>query len=182
LYSIKLANRSPDTQTERKSACFLREWKDGKSRTAFTHDFSMYRVGQTMKISKSLFAAAALFVAMPLWAVQAAGQTGQAQVAGTPPVFLKLEITSACTPEGTVIKIVNRGAKWPATGFLRLYHSQNKSLISERRLRLGAGQKVSFVVHDKISGGRPVAVWIDPEWYKRDFEYDANVDCKATAG
>lgn len=111
-------------------------------------------------------------------ATQAAEPVNQAQVAVAPPVFLQLEITSACTDKGTVFKIINRGAKWPRTGFLRLYHADDKSLIGERRLRLAAGQKVSFVVKNKVSLGRPVAVWVEPEWYKREFEFDANLSCK----
>lgn len=130
-----------------------------------------------MKLSKLISApVAALLMATPLLS-QAAGPVNQAQVAVTPPVFLQLEITSACTEDGAVFKIINRGAKWPRTGFLRLYHADDRSLIGERRLRLGAGQKVSFVVKDKISQGRPVAVWVEPEWYKRDFEFDANLSC-----
>jgi len=27
--------------------------------------------------------------------------------------------------------------------------------------------------------GRPVAVWVEPEWCKRDFEFDANLSCKS---
>jgi len=109
---------------------------------------------------------------------QAAEPVNQAQVAATPPVFLQLEITSACNEDGALFKIINRGGKWPRTGFLRLYHADDKTLIGERRLRLGEGQKVSFVVKNKIAQGRPVAVWVEPEWYKREFEFDANLACK----
>ena len=136
-----------------------------------------------MNLSKMLLTSmaapvAAMLMTTPL-AAQAAGPVNQAQVAVAPPVFLQLEITSSCTDQGSVFKIINRGDKWPRTGFLRLYHADDKSLIGERRLRLGAGQKVSFVVKDKISQGRPVAVWVEPEWYKRDFEFDANLSCKS---
>lgn len=102
----------------------------------------------------------------------------QAELAVSPPVFLQLEITSACTQEGAQFKIINRGSKWPRTGFLRLYHADSKDLISERRIRLGEDQKVSFVVRDKVSLGRPVAIWVEPEWYKREFEFDAAVACQ----
>lgn len=132
-----------------------------------------------MKLSQPFLILATALVLSAPFAALAAGPTDQAQVAVMPPVFLQLEITSACTPEGVLFKIINRGDKWPRTGFLRLYHADDKSLISERRLRLGQGQKVSFVVKDQITQGRPVAVWVDPEWYKRDFEYDANLSCKA---
>lgn len=138
-----------------------------------------------MNLSKGMMASlaapfAALLMSTTFMApVQAADAVDQAQVAVSPPVFLQLEITSACTDKGTVFKIINRGNKWPRTGFLRLYHADDKSLIGERRLRLGAGQKVSFVVKNKVSMGRPVAVWVEPEWYKRDFEFDANLNCNS---
>jgi len=131
-----------------------------------------------MKLSKTILASmTALLMTAPL-AAQAEDPDNQAQVAVTPPVFLQLEITSACSEKGAVFKIINRGAKWPRTGFLRLYHADDKTLIGERRLRLGSGQKVSFVVKDKVTQGRPVAVWVEPEWYKREFEFDANLTCK----
>lgn len=131
-----------------------------------------------MKFFKFGLAALSVAVvsALPVFA-QAAQPNSQAQIAATPPVFLQLEITSSCTDKGAVFKIINRGNKWPRTGFLRLYHADNKSVIGERRMRLAPGQKVSFVVRDKISKGRPVGVWVEPEWYKRDFEFDARASC-----
>lgn len=137
-----------------------------------------------MNFSRSVFGIFGISAVMAVlamnapYAAQAAESADQAQIAVTPPVFLQLEITSTCTPEGVLFKIINRGDKWPRTGFLRLYHADDKSLISERRLRLGQGQKVSFVVKETVTQGRPVAVWVEPEWYKRDFEYDANLSCK----
>jgi len=103
--------------------------------------------------------------------------SAQAEVAVAPPAYLQLEITSACTGEGAVFKVINRGGKWPQRGYLRLYHADTKSLIGERRLRLAAGQKVSFVVKNKVMNGAPVAVWIEPEWYQREMEYDASIKC-----
>jgi len=109
--------------------------------------------------------------------VGSAQETSQAEVAVTPPSFLQLEITSACTDKGAVFKIINRGVKWPHNGYLRLYRADNKSLLGERRLRLAPGQKVSFVVKKKVMNGHPVAVWVEPEWYKREMEYDASIKC-----
>lgn len=132
-----------------------------------------------MKLSKRIHTA---FAAGLIAAAAASGAQAQSSVQGevavAPPVFLQLEITSACTEDGAVFKIINRGKKWPQTGFLRLYHADDKTLISERKLRLGDDQKASFVVKKEIAAGRPVGVWIEPEWYARDFEYDARIDCK----
>ncbi|MCW8917037.1 MAG: hypothetical protein OQK24_14435 [Magnetovibrio sp.] len=120
---------------------------------------------------------AAAFMGTSLAKAQSAGNRVSAEVAVTPPTFLQLEITSACTDKGAIFKITNRGGKWPRTGFLRLYHADNKSLIGERRLRLAPGQKVSFVVKNKVMKKRPVSLWIEPEWYKREMEYDASIKC-----
>lgn len=131
-----------------------------------------------MMLSKCVFGlCASAWIAFSAYSSQAADLVTQAEVAVTPPVFLQLEITSACTDKGAVFKIVNRGNKWPRTGYLRLYHADDKSMIGERRLRLAPGQKVSFVVKHKVMNDRPVGVWVEPEWYKREMEYDATAKC-----
>lgn len=99
------------------------------------------------------------------------------QVAAVPPVYLQLEITSACTEEGAIFKVVNRGGKWPQSGYLRLYHADDKSLLGERKLRLAPGQKVSFNVKKEVMAGHPLAIWVEPEWYEREMEYDASINC-----
>lgn len=132
-----------------------------------------------MKLSKVYMGiCSATLVVFALISASHAQSIDQAQVAVTPPVFLQLEITSSCTDKGAVFKIINRGGKWPRTGYVRLYHADDKSIIGERRLRLAPGQKVSFVVKDKIMKGRPVAVWVEPDWYKREMEFDASTSCR----
>lgn len=134
-----------------------------------------------MKPSKLLLGlavgAAMAPVALKASAVRAAEVIAQTQIAAAPPTFLRMEVKSACIDGGVVFKLTNRGAKWPRTGFLKLFYADDKTLIGKRRLRLGDNQRVSFVVKDKIMAGRPLAVWVDPEWYKRSFEYDASTDC-----
>jgi len=131
-----------------------------------------------MMFSKSIVGLVAAVTTM-LVGVSAgsAQETSQAEIAAAPPVFLQLEITSACTEDGAVFKVVNRGEKWPQMGYLRLYLADSKSLLGERRLRLAPGQKVSFVVKRKVMDGHPVAVWVEPEWYQREMEYDASIKC-----
>lgn len=173
------SNESPHTKKANVMLwCFLGKGKTNNLMNDQEQDHPREMVmGLPIKLSKTLTTSlSALLLAVPL-AAHAAGPATQAQVAVTPPVFLQLEITSTCSDKGAVFKIINRGGKWPRTGFLRLYHADDKTLIGERRLRLGKGQKVSFVVREKISKGRPVAVWVEPEWYKREFEFDANLSC-----
>jgi len=132
-----------------------------------------------MKLSKlivGLGVAAAMGVGLTTAAQ--AQMIAQSEVAATPPVFLRLEITSACTDKGAVFKVINRGEKWPRTGYLRLFYADSNTVIGERRLRLAPGQKVSFVVKDKVMNGHPVAVYVEPEWYEREMEYDASIKCQ----
>jgi len=93
-----------------------------------------------------------------------------------------MNVTATCVDKDikgdAVFKVVNRGAKWPRTGVLKLYYADDRTLIGQRRLRLADHQRVSFVVKNKIMAGRPVAVWIDPEWYNRDFAFDAALRCQ----
>lgn len=93
------------------------------------------------------------------------------------PMFLQLEITSSCTEKGPVFRIINRGKKWPRHGVLHLYRTDDKSAMTERKLRLAPNQKVSFVINKEKSRGRPIGIWIEPEWYKREFSYDARATC-----
>lgn len=99
------------------------------------------------------------------------------EFATIPPVYLQLEITSACTEDGAIFKVINRGKKWPQSAYLRLYIADDKSLLGERKLRLAPGQKVSFNVKKDVMAGRPVAIWVEPEWYEREMEYDASISC-----
>ncbi len=122
----------------------------------------------------TIFAALGLIAAS---SSQAMAATDAPELAVVTPVYLQLEITSSCTEKGSVFKIINRGKKWPRQGILHLYHSDDKSVMTERRLRLAPNQKVSFVINKEKSTGRPIGMWIEPEWYKREFGYDAKSAC-----
>ncbi|MCK5445084.1 MAG: hypothetical protein KAI73_05625 [Rhodospirillaceae bacterium] len=99
------------------------------------------------------------------------------QIAAMSGQFLKLEITSTCSDKGAIFKIVNRGEKWPRRGVLRLFHTDNTDQMSERKLRLASNQKVSFIIKKELLDGRPLGLWIEPEWYERSFAYDARINC-----
>ncbi|MCK4938819.1 MAG: hypothetical protein KAR80_00920 [Rhodospirillaceae bacterium] len=99
------------------------------------------------------------------------------ELAVVAPMFLQLEITSSCTEKGSVFRIINRGKKWPRHGVLRLYNTDDKSVMADRKLRLAPNQKVSFVISKEKSKGRPIGMWIEPEWYEREFDYDAKSAC-----
>ena len=125
----------------------------------------------------ALFAAMGLIAASSSHVMAAANAPAAQELAVATPVFLQLEITSSCTDKGAIFKIINRGKKWPRHGVLYLYHSDDKSVMAERKLRLAPNQKVSFVISKEKSNGRPLGMWIEPEWYKREFGYDAKSTC-----
>lgn len=101
----------------------------------------------------------------------------QAEIAAAPPALLRVEVSAVCADQGAVFKIINRGDQWPRTGLLRLYYADDHALIGQRRLRLADHQRISFAVKNNIAADRPVAVWLDPGWYKRSFKFDAQTTC-----
>ena len=107
----------------------------------------------------------------------AATDTPSQELAAVTPIFLQLEITSVCTDKGSIFKIINRGKKWLRQGILHVYYSDDRAVMTERRLRLAPNQKVSFVINKEKSSGRPIGMWIEPGWYKREFTYDAKSAC-----
>ncbi|MBL4691977.1 MAG: hypothetical protein JKY92_01430 [Magnetovibrio sp.] len=119
----------------------------------------------------------AAYLAVFSVSAQAASTPKSFQVATMIPVVLQLDIKSTCTKKGAEFKISNKGGKWPQTAILRLYTTHDKSLISQRRMRLALGQKVTLVVKRGRMHGQSVGVWVDPHWYKRDFKFDAMVNC-----
>ncbi|MDH5490044.1 MAG: hypothetical protein OEX17_08970 [Rhodospirillaceae bacterium] len=131
-----------------------------------------------MKKILSVFSA---FVVMSVFALalsESKAASAEAQELAVNPVsFLQLEITSTCTDKGSLFRIINRGQKWPRNGVLHVYFADDQSSMTERRIRLAPNQKVSFVIDNNKSAGRPVGMWIEPEWYKRDFAYDAKTSC-----
>jgi hypothetical protein len=110
-------------------------------------------------------------------ALAAPEMLAQAQIMTPPLEKLRLQVSTACGETGAVFKVTNRGAHWPRTGLLKLYYADDNTLIGQRRLRLADQQKISFLVKKTISAGRPVAVWIEPQWYERDFTFDAALTC-----
>lgn len=101
----------------------------------------------------------------------------QTEIAAAPLAAMRMEVVGTCNKDGALFKVVNRGPKWPRTGNLKLYYADDNSLIGQRRLRLAGNQRVSFVVRKNVMSNRPVAVWVDPEWYNRSFRFDAALEC-----
>ena len=97
--------------------------------------------------------------------------------------LLKMDIMVNCQDGNAVFRIKNVGEAWPKTSTFAIYNMRKKGnkrvrkLISNRRMRLKDGQRVSFRIKTaKLLTGR-VGLWVKPDWYKREFDYDATVSC-----
>lgn len=91
---------------------------------------------------------------------------------------VNLEIISACVQGTATFKIVNLGDKWPELGKLKVYHifeGQTKE-VSARQMRFARGQKASFRM--KNVGEAHIGLFVEPSWYDRPFQYDAEVACQ----
>ena len=104
----------------------------------------------------------------------------RAQAAAGP---LKMDIMVNCQDGNAVFRIKNVGEAWPKTSTFAIYNMRKKGnkrvrkLISNRRMRMKDGQRVSFRIKTaKLPTGR-VGLWVKPGWYKREFHYDATVSC-----
>jgi len=91
----------------------------------------------------------------------------------------KIDVTvkSLCTEKGTHFNILNNGPKWPQKAKLKIFFADDKSEITVRKVKLGQGHSVSFRIRTKVAAGRPLAVYVDPEWYQRQFKFDATQKC-----
>lgn len=97
--------------------------------------------------------------------------------------LLKMDIMVQCQDGNAVFQIKNVGDAWPKTSTFAIYNMRRKGnkrvrkLISKRRMRLKDGQRASFRIKTgKLPTGR-VGLWVKPDWYQRDFDYDATISC-----
>ncbi len=91
---------------------------------------------------------------------------------------VNLEIVSACVNGTATFKIVNLGDKWPHLGKLKVFYiaeGETKE-ISARQMRFAHGQKAPFPL--KNVGAARVGIFVEPSWYERPFNYDAEVACE----
>ena len=91
---------------------------------------------------------------------------------------LKVKIETLCKKGTAIFKVRNEGERWPKAGRFEVYSIEDKSLISQRKFRLAAGQKATFRVKDVADEYGAVGLWIEPSWFTRQFKYDATVTCE----
>ena len=91
---------------------------------------------------------------------------------------INLEVVTACVDGVATFKIQNRGESWPALGTLNVVQVKPDGMhtLVKREMRFAEGQKGSFRL--KKPGADKLALFVDPSWYERPFEIDAEVLCK----
>ncbi|MCC7016331.1 MAG: hypothetical protein IT564_03900 [Rhodospirillales bacterium] len=90
---------------------------------------------------------------------------------------MQLDIAAKCEGADAQFEIVNKGEKWAGMAKVALLRADNHAVISERTLRMAAGQRVVFRARE-APDAIGVGLWIEPEWYKREFVFDAVIHCE----
>jgi hypothetical protein len=97
--------------------------------------------------------------------------------------ILKMNIMVNCQDGSATFRVKNVGETWPKTSTFAIYSMRKdgnrrlRKLISKRRMRLKDGQRASFRIKTgNLPTGR-LGLWVKPDWYNRDFDYDAVVSC-----
>jgi len=107
------------------------------------------------------------------WSGAAFGQ----QAAAMPKDPLEMKVTVKCQGGDAVFMIVNQGKAWPEPGIISVYWTGVTRLVHERRMRLGAGQRITFRVPGVAGDSFEFGLWVNPSWFKRAFDYDARIKC-----
>ncbi len=126
----------------------------------------------------SVFVLAALTASVSVSAAQQVTKDMQAiNVAQAGASAVDLEIKSLCVNCVATFKIFNRGERWPLMGTLKIFRVEADGLkaVSERKMRFAQGQTASFRM--KKAGANKMALYIEPSWYERPFQQDAEVQC-----
>lgn len=93
---------------------------------------------------------------------------------------ISVKITSLCQDGVSVFLVTNTGSDWPSTGVFSMFRMDgpNRQLISARRMQLNAGEAKTFRVSKKQNLTGVVGLAIEPSWYKREFQIDADAQCR----
>lgn len=91
---------------------------------------------------------------------------------------VKVSITGQCEGGDAVFLVINEGDPWPVPSRITVYRTQGRSLVSQRLMRLTAGQRASFRVKGAAAAQAEFGVFVEPAWYQRPFVYDATITCK----
>lgn len=100
--------------------------------------------------------------------------------AALPSSAIDLKFAASCEKGTAVLKITNLGGHWPKSSTFRIYSISDggKKVVSSRRMGLRADQSLSFRIKASKNPTGQLGLFVDPSWYKRDFDYDATIRCR----
>ena len=128
----------------------------------------MYKIVKTAR-SAWFFWAVFMVAIVGIFAFPLAAQEKGAQ--------LKINVTAKCDGEDAVFEILNEGELWPAMAKISVYRTDSKTLLTSRSMRMAAGQKMAYKAKGSTEGKTDVGLWVEPQWYKRAFVFDAIIAC-----
>lgn len=92
---------------------------------------------------------------------------------------VNVQITSACIDGTSVFTVVNSGNNWPKAAKFSIFRldGPNRQEISARRMSLNKGEAKSFSIPRAKNQTGHVGFAIEPSWYERPFQMDAEISC-----
>lgn len=93
---------------------------------------------------------------------------------------VNVQITSACIDGTSVFTVVNSGNNWPKPAKFSMFRidGPNRQEISARRMSLNKGEAKSFSIPRAKNQTGHIGFAIEPSWYDRPFQMDADISCK----
>ena len=113
------------------------------------------------------------FLTLPI-AVVCAALAAVPAAAQAPEV--KVTISPSCEKGDSQFEIVNTGESWPGMAMISLVRMDTKEVVTQREMRMRAGQKIVYRAKDSPDGVE-VGLRIEPTWYKRPPTLDSIVTC-----
>ena len=89
---------------------------------------------------------------------------------------IKLQVSAKCEGGDAQFEIVNMGETWPRMATISILRTDNRTVVSQRKIRMAAGQRMVFRAREAPGAGG-LGLWVEPEWYSRAFNFDAVVNC-----
>jgi hypothetical protein len=91
---------------------------------------------------------------------------------------LLLEIAPVCNGEVPAFQVTNLGERWPRMAEVLIFRTDTDGKVTQRRVRMSNSQQMTFGVPETAARNiGEVAIFIEPAWYERKFEYDLRAKC-----
>lgn len=91
--------------------------------------------------------------------------------------WIKIDVTVTCEDGHTVFKIANMGKRWEDQAAIRIYDIESELVIAQRSVKLAKNQTMNYKISNSKIGGSGAGLWVKPNWFERNFAYDAIGKC-----